>query len=288
MRQIDIRVPRQHYAPGESVRGEVVVKCDEPFNCNRLSLLLLGTAETRIKIRIGDSYHTCRETEKLVDEYMEFCLNTEIPEGESTWPFEFQLPEDLLPSYIGSHGEVSYKLYAKAEVSWALDPARQVRLWIRSEPQHIPPKPMRSCLEAKSGTVEVELPRDVLSLGEPLPVRIMLRQDPRIRGVRFELRFTEWARAEGHERTTRRTTSSLFVKKDELSYESWATIPVETSDQWPPVLDLPFLKTSYSLKVTADIPWAFDRSKTFPLRVGASQRDAFEDSDFDFGIEAWQ
>ena len=46
MREISIFTEKEHYAPGESVDGHILIRTDKEFNCNRIVLQAQGKEYT--------------------------------------------------------------------------------------------------------------------------------------------------------------------------------------------------------------------------------------------------
>ncbi|MHA1772478.1 MAG: sporulation protein [Candidatus Thorarchaeota archaeon] len=281
MRKIDIRLEQTKYSPGSSIQGEVVVKTDKEFEANRVTLEFVGVEEARVVRGAGDSRRVYREKIFHIDEETILHEGVIIPEGTTSFPFEVNIPRNLPGSYYGHYGSIRYQLRAKVEISWALDPKCEVDIGIIHPLEHVPPKPFTKFIDWNGlDQIQIEIPRHTIAPPEPFPIRILLRGDPKIRGIRFEILFKEIVAPKGRTETTTRQLSTAYLKSDDLTYNSWMDINIETSERWPLPFSSQLIKTTYVLKVTADIRLRFDRSVEFRLVPSCPPADLFEHEDF--------
>ncbi len=284
MRRVLITLEKKVYSPSEVVRGEVTILTDGAFEANRVTLHFSGIERARVVRGTGDSRRVYEEKIVLVDDKFILHEGGIIPEGETRLPFELHIPSAIPGSYYGHHGSVRYTLKANVEISWALDPNAEKDVMIVRPLEHVKPKASTKVIDWDGmNQILVEIPRHTIAPPEPFPVRVMVRGDPSVRGIRFEILFKETVAPKGRVETVTRQLSTVYLDKEHLSYESWMDIGMQTSERWFVPFVSRLIKTEIVLKVTADIPFRFDRSVEFHLAAASPCSDLFDQDDFLFG-----
>ena len=102
------------YRPaGGVISGRVLVTCDEPTQCRRLSAIICWHTEGR-----GDTDRDEVLSESLVE--------GQVPAGQSEHPFSLNLPDEPI-SYSGHHIKIIWTVTARLDLAWKTDPkAEQV------------------------------------------------------------------------------------------------------------------------------------------------------------------
>ncbi len=271
MRDIKIVLPKSTYFSGEIIRGFVAVRADKDFECNRIVVTFTGEVKTRITTGSGKHRHTHRETIPIVKTGVIVHEGGLVYAGESRFEFEFQIPPNAPPSYDTYHGDIYYRLDAKIEVSWALDPkdsllvnvvypyrkevGRGVRVACENNGSQYPP-------------LEVQLDNTSFCMGELVPFNVRISSGQKIRKVRFELIHHEYVRARSRTRERDHVLAKSSIDAEEIQYDTWFAIGVEIPRGAPPAFDAQIIKSYLYLKVTLDIPWRFDKSVVVNLVHG--------------------
>ncbi|TFG08579.1 hypothetical protein EU538_06900 [Candidatus Thorarchaeota archaeon] len=273
MRELRIETAKPVFNPGEPVEGQVIVICDEDFDCNRITIELTGEEETRVVRGSGKHRRVYREDLTHVAQGRELMSGGHIPSGEHKYPFSIYLPEQVPGSYQGFHGHIRYKLQAKAEVSWAFDPKWSVPLNVTHRvPILRPEAKVAEILEDGQQVVRVEVPQDLLRYDEPFSLRFRAKGDPDMRGIRVELLYIERVAPRGKKEKTERRILEHFIEREQLVGRLLHNLSFKFSRQWPAAFQSPLIHASYFLKVVADIPWRFDEEVMIPLRFSAKER----------------
>ena len=126
-------------APGEAVVGAVFLSLVRPQKARGVVVKVEGELRTRVTYSTGSGKqrhtHTVTHEENLLsgltpttvlDPLVSFG-QPEIPPGTYTFPFEFVLPDRVLPSWSSgdSSGCISYMCSAKVDVPWGFDMTAQ-------------------------------------------------------------------------------------------------------------------------------------------------------------------
>ncbi|MHA1851184.1 MAG: sporulation protein, partial [Candidatus Thorarchaeota archaeon] len=122
MRKIEIQLKDPTPTSGDIVEGQVLVTCDDDFQCERLHVSIKGRELARVVIHAGKVTIVHEEKHDHIDHRIDLGENLTIPMGESRYDFSFPLPSNIPGSYEGAYGSIKYTIEAKAEVSWARDP----------------------------------------------------------------------------------------------------------------------------------------------------------------------
>ena len=270
MREVEIQVSRTDFFPGERIEGDVIVSCDETFNCSRVLIELFGEEETRVVVGSGDDRRTYRDTVEHL--YMEHELTGEgeIYEGHTKYEFSFKLPQILPPTYDGMHGWVKYWLEAKVEVSWALDPKARQELYIPISWPSQPPdqRPLHIASEDdETWSLKVEMPSDLMILGERFKFRAIVAGNVKLRKLRAYLYHVEYVWPDGHDTEHWELLNSVEIPDDDLVRDVWLDLWYETDTSWDPPVASELIRTEYSIDVTLDIPWRRDSVLKIPIKV---------------------
>ena len=121
--------PKRFFYPGETIVGNIIVKLDSALNCKKISLKFKGKSHVTWTTGSGDDKKTHWNTEQYFDNSI--ILAAPLPPdseltllpGEFSYPFQFQLPNNLPPSVDAPHvtGYIRYYMKIKIDVdSWRL------------------------------------------------------------------------------------------------------------------------------------------------------------------------
>ncbi|MHA2361497.1 MAG: sporulation protein, partial [Candidatus Thorarchaeota archaeon] len=182
MRDIEFILEKYEYTAGDMVQGQMIVICDKSYEYNRIHLTLEGKEHTRIVRSSGKHSAVYTDERYHYERRLDFQEAGEMQTGEHVYPFSFQIPKDAPSSYSGRSGWMDYKLKAKVEISWAIDPKEQAIITVKG-PLVSTTSEGRSLSTEKDGVIvlEVDLERDVLCLGDELKFRVRVARDVEIR-----------------------------------------------------------------------------------------------------------
>jgi hypothetical protein len=303
-RAIKVTLNQADYAPGETVRGHVIVDWPKAAQVRGIRVGLVGAEETRITVSTGSgkhrSTHTYRERNtifgeeivlwggrpvswwKAMGEGVSRLFKTldydELPAGRHEYDFDFRLPSRALPTYRGQHATVAYRLYANVDVPCAFDLAFEgaptvvnargtrfrERKWSHSEEAKGLLKPFKASVDMKLDVGEVEL-----RAGEKLEGTIQLvnASKKRIRAIDLAIVARENARARHHQRLTDTVLESGRLAVPDPSAE-------RQEARW--AIKLPSTACTYNgrhswvqlwLRASLDVAMGFDVSVEVPLEV---------------------
>jgi len=285
VREISIDLGRDTYAPSDRVEGCVIVLTDETFDCNSVNVQFVGKGRSRVVRGSGKHRRVYVEEVELVDEFLELQRESTIHEGETRFLFAFELPQNALASYTGTHGYIEYTIRAKVEMSWALDPKTEIQVPVKTETPVLQPVSLRdSLVEDAMRLLEVEVERDVVSPGAPIRLEVRLGDQIDFRGLRCEILHEERVSPKGKEERHRMELAEWYAEEFRLPRHIPIEIEMHTKDSWPHAFQSVLITCTYILKVTLDIAWRLDKVVEIPLRYGRTEKvdDAFISLDFDF------
>ena len=268
MRRAKITLPKRDYVTGENLEGFVVITCDKPFQANSIRVKFVGREHTKIVVSDGDSSTTYREEKDYCDQSLTLRREGEIEYGETRLPFNFKIPENTLPTYHGTWGNVEYTLEAKIDIPWAFDIVSRGDITVKNFPR--PPKsnPIRAMSDSKEfPDLQVEMASDVVCIGDELRFKVCTSDAVKMRGLKVEVVNREWAKAKRVTRDGDNTVLYKFFPKENIRQNSWITMRLKTGPRIPPTFDTEIMTSKVLLKVTIDIPWAFDTSVYVPIHV---------------------
>ncbi|MHA2140000.1 MAG: sporulation protein [Candidatus Thorarchaeota archaeon] len=270
MRAVEIHVSNSDFIPGERIEGSVIVNCDEGFDCNRVFIELIGEEETRVTVGSGDDRRTYSDTVHHLHMELELDSEAHIYEGRTEFDFSFKLPRILPPTYNGMHGWVKYWLHAKAEVSWALDPKAKQDIYIPFAWPDKPPEELPVHVVSEKDemwSLKVEMPTDLLILGEKFDFRTIVASGVKLRKLRAYLYHVEFVWPDGRDTEHWELLNSVEIPEEELIRDTWFDLWYDTDPAWNPPISSELMRTEYWLDVTLDIPWRGDFVLKIPIKV---------------------
>jgi sporulation-control protein spo0M len=176
------------YYPGSDVKGAVTVSTDTPKDYDRIVVKLYGRADVQWTEGSGDNSTTYSNNVTYIKQrYILWSKENspvgELPMGEHTFPFQYQLPQNIPPSFEGIVGRVRYEIRAKvvrigllkanhrASTFLAVrEHAELMRLCV--EPQMCDKSSRVSCLCFNFGSINMtcNVPRTGFSPGDAIPL----------------------------------------------------------------------------------------------------------------------
>ena len=268
MRKISLNLEKKTYLPGDRIEGFATVSTDEYFECNRVVLSIKGQERSRVVRGSGDNRRVYLEKKQHIDEQIELVGSTGMQAGDTNVPFSFVLPENIPHSFQGKYGRVEYKLEAKVEVSWASDPKTRKKITVgRKHEMPIAHSVYENLDDDDARLLSVQLSSDVIHLGSDYPIKLMVSNEAKMRGVRVELIYHEFVSPRGHKATKEQTLAKLLFDELELPRQMWIDATIQTQSEWLLPFKSELIETYYKLKVTLDIAWRLDKTIWIPLKI---------------------
>ena len=285
---------------GSSVTGSLVVDVDKPKSYKHISIQFLGRAKVHWTERrgggggrYGGGGHTVHYTSKEVyvdvtrslwtaDQSPDGCL----PPGQHIYTFCFDIPRNAPSSFEGAVGSIRYELHGrigKGPLKFDHVVHRSVlvqQVVDMSNPRLL--QPMRQevqktvcCLWCASAPIvlTVAVPKKGYRIGEILPIHVTVENGSSRRiSLKASLDQSVVYIAGGKHRTSQKTL--LLIRSDEIA--------PHTPRDWDPALQVPSteaideqscsnIKMSYTLAITAIVPWGLNLSAKIPLKLGYVQ-----------------
>ncbi len=283
MRKIEIRLNDEILTPGSTVEGQVLVTCDDDFQCERLHISLLGTEAVKVVVRIGKTTNIYQEKRDHVNDIVNLIETIMIPTGESRYNFSFTLPSNIPGSYNGTCGWIKYSLEAKAEISWARDLKSKLDLDLQlkqgTEKESIP-EPKSDMIESDGITLlKVDTDTDHFSLGDNLDFRFFVDREASFRGIRAEIIGLEHVEPKGFKWDSKKELAEIYFQEEEFRRDSWVEVTIPTDSIWTESFTSELIEYRHFLKVTLDIARRRDKVIEIPIVLFRKNNDK---SDFDF------
>jgi outer membrane protein assembly factor BamB len=307
-RSLQVLLDRNSYTAGETVSGTVELLLKKPLRTRGVRVYLTGSENTSIRVTRGmgrdettRTYTASRPLTnqgfilfggdrvgmlKALGETLESVARSLpypiLPAGPHRYPFQFELPDDALPTWSGNHATVAYSLRAEVDVpvgsdltfngvlyvvapeSWSIIPVRRVERQL--------PGGVFSAFQADV-SMEFEFKGCPLRWKERLEgkLRIRNRSKKQIRGATISLMASEHAEVGGYARdSTSRVLSGFFKTPDPTSPEHEVTFGFVLDPPLSPFQGA-FSRVVYWLEAEVDVKFASDPVIRLPLdRVEAS------------------
>jgi hypothetical protein len=193
-----------------------------------------------------------------------------LPAGTHQYPFTFDLPPWVPPSFPGNDCGIVNTIEARLDVAWAKDPKAEIPAVVRLPPASAVASPyvMRSPLSFhKSIVLEVTLDSSVGVQGHPFTGRVALRggHDARFDGV--EISLWSVARIAMHRGDARTSPASpkARIPADALRRGEPVPFVVVPFDVTPCSFPSRFIEHGLHLEVSVDVPWTRDPAFAIPV-----------------------
>ncbi len=283
MRKIEIQPLDETFTPGSTVEGQVLVTCDDDFQCERLHISLLGTEAVKVVVKRGRTTIIYQDKRDHVNDIVNLTKTITIPTGESRYNYSFTLPTDIPESYNGTCGWIKYSLEAKAEISWARDLKSKLDLALQlkqgTEKESIP-EPKSDMIETDGIILlKAETDTDLFSLGDDLDFRFFVDRETSFRGIRAEIIGLEHVEPKGFKRDSKKELAEIYLQEEELRRNSWVEATIQTDSNWIESFTSELIEYRHYLKVTLDIARRKDKVIEIPI---VFVRKKNEKAEFDF------
>ncbi len=291
-------------APGETLRGTVVVDWPKDAPVRGIRVGVAGAESTRISVSKGSGKSrrtvTYRETNPIIGE--ELLLHGRAPvsfmkavgegfqslfgglrhpalkRGRHEFTFDFRIPQRALPSHAGPHATVRYDIYANVDVPLGFDlvtsgeilvvPPRGTRLESAGGIHHFKNDGVMGGFKA-AGKMNVEVSGAPLEPGHAVEGRITAenRSRKRLKSARFSLKKLEHARAGHYERDSEvEILAGALRVPDPSAPEIEAVFGLKLPAQCAPYAGR-YSSASLVLDVTLEFAWSFDVTARLALET---------------------
>ena len=286
MRSVDIVFENRRVLPGDTLSGKVVIRTDEPFDCNRVVLKF----KSRERTQHGSGDNRRVDTKNILSRVFRISEGKNIPAGNSAIPFSFQVPKGIPPSFQGYHGDIKHTIEAVVEIDWALDPKLKLEYTvIQHRPPYIPVVGDTRVLSKEDDGLHVRLDSDVLRMDTGIFVRFEVEQKKRMRRVRIDIRKRQEAKCGWNQLSHESNVRREYVNLGEEDWGRWKECTI--GENWK--YHLPFssqlFRVGYYLQVTLEVGWDIDPSLRFPLTFSDNEpeKDVLDEIAMDLGLEEW-
>jgi hypothetical protein len=266
------------------LEGQVIVICDDEFQCERLFVSIRGQELARVVVHAGKVTIVHEETREHINHQIDLGEHLTIPMGESHYDFSFAIPSDIPGSYKGPYGSIQYNMEAKAEISLARDlkSKQDILLSFQSEMD------TDYVLESKSEFIErdgiilvkAETTRTHFMLGNEIDLRFFVDRDAKMRGIRVEIISIEHVEPKGHKMRSMRKLAEIYYPDEEIRRDSWSEVMIPTDSNWAESFSTELIEYRHIVKVTLDIPLRRDKNIEIPIILNKVR--STDDSVFDF------
>lgn len=181
------------------MRGRLVLTLATDQHPRRVSVHAIGTEFTHWGVEPAYIART-HPLDHLVEVWKPAQEGDALPAGVYTYPFAFDLPANLPPSFDGIVTEIGYGLKAKVDLPRHIDLHAEIGFVVLATAPALADKPVSSEAQDESGRqITLELPQSVYRLGEPINgmVRLVRPGAGRSRRLTVELFSRERGSAQG-------------------------------------------------------------------------------------------
>ena len=113
MRSVDIVLDNRRVLPGEILSGNVIVRTDKEFVCNRVVLKVVS----KERAVVGSGKHRRIDERKLISQVFRLSEGRTIEAGATSFSFSFDVPRGLPPTYDGYYGYIKHTVEGVVEGS---------------------------------------------------------------------------------------------------------------------------------------------------------------------------
>jgi len=267
MTQLVLSVSKPYYVPGDIVDGVVELQVTKTARLRSIDLVSNGIEHTHIRVSHGKHSYTYTETNPM--HQYSACLSgpAEVPPGTYSYPFRFQLPPTLLPTYRGTNALVRYTVTANADIPFWFDAKQTVELLVTLPHQVIPvdARPLTfysdSAGDGSKPAFQVDIPRSSWFAGESLTGSVTLLRNPpnkRIRKAEVVLQMMEFARASSYSREVPCEVARVDIPGDSLASGGAIPFRIPIPRECYSCYNGVFSRLAWVAHVNLDIAFGFD------------------------------
>jgi hypothetical protein len=295
--------PNQDYYPGGTVSGNLLLDVDEPKSYKQILVQFVGRSyvhwtESHTE-GSGDNRRTVTRSYTSSEAYVDLTTiawnnqqvpGGNLPPGQYSWPFNFNIPPTVPSSFEGSVGNIRYSIVATI-VTGMLKFNHNVEVLIPvlqlvqiTDPRLL--QPVRQevqktvcclCCASQPIVLSVATPKTGFCLGESFQLHVSVENGSnRQVSISAVLKQSITYYARGGQRMSWKIHAS--VRSD--------AIEGHTSRNWDPTIEVPTINVDifhgsscrniemrYFLEVTCSIPGALDLPTVIPLQLGNFRTD---------------
>ncbi len=223
------------------------------------------------------AYHKAHyaSTNEMLNIGLRLLEDTILPPGDRDLPFQFTLPIDALPSYVGTYAAVNWKLSARADIPWGSDLSDVGYLRVLSVHSE-KPGPVSTENPEASPKLKLELPTNIFQPGDLIGGKLTLLEPGNLRTVRLQIIQNEDATARGtlnnaHKTQNRTVGTTLEIRKEALPAGSITPFQLQLPPLAPSGYKGVYSSVSWWLAAVLDIPHADDIHLYAPFLVGLKE-----------------
>lgn len=285
-----------HHSPGSTIQGKLMVSVDKPKKYHSIIVTLWGAAT--VSWQVNRDKHTITLSNLKMYTHQQSLVwkaldspTGKLPIGEHHFPFGFQLPQDIPPSFKGQHGKVSYTVAA-----WIMETGGLIRsnrpkhaietflivkderprpdiMRLYREPATVDKTKTLKFLFFKSGSISatVTLPRTGFSPGETIPISISVNNQSsrQIHVASILQRVDAFTESRGtcmvKSNLIAETLSSPIMPGTNASYEDRnLRVP---SGAYKTMRSCSCISVKYVVIVIIRIPWSFNKILKLPVVI---------------------
>lgn len=313
---LNIELEKQNYLPGETVKGNLTVVLEKAIKARKIEVKLEGreytvinresdrassawnwVSQLAIPSGSGQAGSTFHSDNVILEASMNAWASSSVESlgpGEFTYPFEFVLPVNAIPSMgssftytIPDHaaekgitrtipnllpGSIVYSVMAKIDVPRAIDPKAQAAVNVNLIPRSdIASRALGSRLSIDEGNVCVEasVDKDVFTPGDTITGKITFRKEPseNVRAVEVALRFILMTVAQGQIETFEQACDVITfpIPSDENEFTS--DFALESFPDGPFSMYGILVKIMWLVDIKVDIMHKLDKHARIPLHA---------------------
>jgi len=269
-----LETDKQYYSPGEILNGIVHVELERGVKIRHLDVKLQGREKVTIDppVAMAPVAHKAHysSTNEMLNLALRFLDNAVLAPGEMKIPFQFQLPPNALPSFIGRYADVTWKLSATMDIPWRSDLSETVylRIWTSTSE---PPALVELENPERSPKLNLKLTTNIYQPGENVRGQLTLLETGNLRSVRVELVQTEDSTALGvftsAHRTANRTIQGFQLMREQFTVgpplEFHLTVPADSTSSYKGEYSMVY----WNVLTTLDIPYSNDVQLCEPIIV---------------------
>jgi Arrestin (or S-antigen), N-terminal domain len=268
------------YTAGDTINVTVQLHLERITKIRSLEIRLEGQERVIIESPILGTYLTPQKshsisTNEILSVSLRVLEDTTLPLGDSTLGAQLQLPSDALPSYLGQHASVTWKLSARADIPWRTDLYDQG--YLRVMALH-PEEPVAVSMENSEARpkIRLELPSNIYEPGETITGKVTLLEPGNLHEVRLQIVQHEDATARGsmnnsHKAIDREAGSVVRIRLDGFSSGS-TTFQLPIPATAPSSYKGTYSWTSWTLNAALDTPHGQDIHLYTPILVGLRKK----------------
>jgi len=275
MTQMLLSLTKGVYFPNDVVEGRAVLSAPKAVQLRGVTLLVEGTERTSVTVSSGKHSHTYVSRNDILRHSVALAGQCDLPPGEHSYPFRFQLPPGALPGYRGRHASIIYSVTANADIPNWFDAHCTLEVPVGVPRQAVNRDDRRVMFQSTTAQdplrpgFNASLKRCFFLAGETIEGALTLTTaaGKRIRKAELFLRTLETAVAQGHQAAFPTLHNSAQIPGDQLvegaAVPFSLSIPRECFSSYQGA----FSSLKWLVEINLDIALGFDVSATAEIAV---------------------